>query len=293
MTWKYSQNWHGQKKTKTSIVISELPVGKWTNDYKNHLIKMQSKGEIDSFIENHTTTSVSFIVTLKSVQLARMLKTGLEKAFRLEANLPLTNMNAFDPNNRIQKYSSPEDIINDYFPIRLALYHDRKEALESSMEYSAALIRNKAMFIEHVVDGKIDLVRGDKSKVDTVHQLEELNFVKMNELEGILTRSQASTKLNSSLNKTTKPSSPIELQQKHDEPDDPALKMEEPQEMKQFDYLLNMTLSSLTTERIHSLRVEADKTQNELNQIRNTTPQQLWNTDLNKLDEYFRKKMKH
>ena len=150
------------------MIISELPIGKWTNDYKNQLLRMQSKGEIDSFTENHTTNSVSFLVTLKSVQLTRMLKTGLEKAFRLETSMPITNMNAFDPNNRIQKYTSPEDMIDDYFPVRLALYHDRKDALESSMEYSAALLRNKTMFIENVVDGKIDLVRGGKSKMDTV-----------------------------------------------------------------------------------------------------------------------------
>jgi DNA topoisomerase-2 len=250
---------------------------------------MQSKGEIDSFIENHTTNSVSFTVTLKSVQLTRMLKSGLEKAFRLETSLPISNMNAFDPHNRIQKYTSPEDIIDDYFPIRLALYHDRKDALESSMEYSAALIRNKTMFIENVVDGKIDLVRGGKSKLDTVHQLEELEFVKTSELESILTRSKASTKLNSIKNNLE-----TEIQQGDIHLDDDAVaRMEESQELKQYDYLLNMPLSSLTSERINSLRAEAERTLNELIKMRNTSPQQLWNTDLDKLDDYLRKKMKH
>jgi len=271
------------KKTKSSVVISELPIGKWTNDYKNHLLSMQNKGEIDSFIENHTTNSVSFLVTLKSVQLTRMLKTGLEKAFRLEASMPLTNMNAFDPYNRIQKYSSPEDMIDDYFPVRLALYHDRKDALESSMEYSAALLRNKSIFIENVVDGKIDLVRGGKSKMDTVHQLEQLDFVKITDLENILTKSKASAKLNSKILNT-------QIQQGDE---DPTLRMEESHEIKQYDYLLNMPLSSLTSERINSLRAEAEKTDKELIDIRNTSPEQLWKTDLDKLDEYLRKKMKH
>lgn len=251
---------------------------------------MQSKGEIDSFLENHTTNSVSFTVTLKSVQLTRMLKTGLEKAFRLETSMPITNMNAFDPNNRIQKYSSPEDVINDYFPVRLALYHDRKDALESSMEYSAALIRNKTTFIENVVDGKIDLVRGGRSKMDTVHQLEQLKFVKMNDLESILTRSKASAKLNSTKNNNTE----SEIQQGDGNiNEDSAARMDETQELKQYDYLLNMPLSSLASERINSLRTEAEKTQNELMEIRNTSPEQLWHADLDKLDDYLRKKMKH
>jgi DNA topoisomerase-2 len=272
-------------------VITELPIGKWTNDYKGHLLKMQSKGEIDSFVENHTTNSVSFIVTLKSVQLTRMMKTGLVKAFRLQSNMPLTNMNAFDPNTRIQKYSSPEDVINDYFPVRLGLYHDRKEALECSMEYSAALIRNKAIFIQNVVDGNIDLVRGNKSKQDAVHQLEELQFAKLQDLENILTRSKASTKLNvDSKNSNT---TNIVIQQDGEHENDLSSQVEESKDLKQYDYLLNMPLSSLTFERINALGAEAQKTQKELDLIRNTTPEELWDADLNKLDEYLSKKMKH
>jgi DNA gyrase/topoisomerase IV, subunit A. len=75
--------------------------------------------------------------------------------------------------------------------------------------------------------------------------------------------------------------------------EDPAARMDESQELKQYDYLLNMPLSSLTSERINSLRTEAEKTQNELMEIRNTSPEQLWHADLDKLDDYLRKKMKH
>ena len=255
-------------------------MGKWTNDYKAYLLKMQNKGDIDSFIEDHTTTTVSFIVSMKSVQLTRMMKAGLEKVFKLDGNMPLTNMNAFDSNISIQKYESPEGIVNDYFPIRLGLYHDRKEALESSKEYSAALVRNKARFIEEVVDGKVDLVRGNKTKLDTVNQLEELDFVKLTSLESILTRSKASAKMNTGTSDDNAHSQDDDL---HDEKG----------ELKQYDYLLNMPLSSLTAERIESLRAEADKTETELDSIRKATPEQLWHGDLDNLDDYLKKKMNH
>eukprot|EP00979_Chaetoceros_neogracilis_P015985 scaffold6817_cov187-Chaetoceros_neogracile.AAC.1 len=239
---------------------------------------MQSKGEIDSFVENHTTTTVSFNVSMKAVQLNRMMQSGLDKAFKLDGHMPLTNMHAFDSNMRIRKYEFPEEIVNDYFPIRLGLYHDRKEAIECSKEYSAELIRSKAKFIENVVDGSLDLVRGNKSKKDTVHQLEELEFAPMGTLENILTRSRASTRL--------------DLGSASDNVED-ELSLSEGDELKQYDYLLNMPLSSLTVERIQSLQEEANKTEKELASIRDATAEDLWHGDLDKLDEYLHKKMKH
>ena len=35
--------------SRSSVLISELPIGVWTNDYKNNLVAMLSKGEIKSF----------------------------------------------------------------------------------------------------------------------------------------------------------------------------------------------------------------------------------------------------
>ena len=95
-----------KKLSKTSVLISELPVGRWTNDYKMYLVKMQSKGEIQSFVENHTTTTVSFTVTMTSMQLTRMVRSGLKKVFKLESSVPTTNIHAFDWDNNIVRYDS-------------------------------------------------------------------------------------------------------------------------------------------------------------------------------------------
>ena len=241
---------------------------------------MQKKAEIDSFIENHTTTTVSFTVFMKSVQLNRMMGLGLEKSFRLNGNLPLTNMNAFDANLKIRKYESPEEMVDDYFPVRLQLYHDRKQALECSKEYTAKLTRNKAEFIEQVVGGRIDLVSGNKTKQDTILELEEIGFSKSSSLQKILYESKSSTS-----NKHT--SSPGEADSEDAENDNDVA-----DSSKQYDYLLNMPISSLTSDRIDSLRAEAEKTDSELHEVQQTTPENLWHTDLEKLDNYLKTKMK-
>ena len=79
-------------------------MGRWTNDYKEFLLKLQHEGKIIDFKENHSTSSVTFTVNVKSVQLDKIVKTtGLEKFFKLDSYLPLTNMHAFDSFERITK----------------------------------------------------------------------------------------------------------------------------------------------------------------------------------------------
>lgn len=234
---------------------------------------MQKKGEIESFVENHTTSTVSFTVNMKSVQLSRMKKSGIEKVFKLESNISTNNMHAFDHKNNIQKYASPEEIVDAYFPIRMGLYHERKSVLEYSKEYEAALIRNKARFIENVVDGKISLVKGGKTKQDTIHELLDQNFVRMCDLQKILSRKKSQQESKTS-NVTTN------------------MNEEDGEDSKQFDYLLNMSLSSLTSDRVESLVSDASKTEKELMDIQNATPESLWNDDLNKLETYLQKTIK-
>mmetsp|Transcript_7392 Transcript_7392/g.10576 ORF Transcript_7392/g.10576 Transcript_7392/m.10576 type:complete len:1439 (+) Transcript_7392:256-4572(+) len=254
-----------KKKSRTSVEITELPVGKWTNDYKQLLIKMQKNGEIQSFLENHTTSSVSFTVFLKAIQLRRMMSTSLEKAFKLESSLPISNMHAFDADQNICKYDSPEDIANAHFSTRLPLYYERKNRLENIRKYNALLMSNKARFIEQVVDGNIDLVAQKKkgmTEVETSYLLEEMGFMKMTDLKNIkIENSKGSEFVN-------------------------ALKLPAIQELnhKEYDYLLNMPLSSLTSDRVDGLRRDAQKSEKELSFITNTVPEDLWREDLSKLE---------
>lgn len=257
--------------SRKSVVISELPVGRWTNDYKAHLLKMRDKGEIHSFVENHTTTEVSFHVQLKVVQLKRMMRSGLEKAFKLSSNLSTTNMNAFDADQSIQKFQSASEIADCYFPVRLALYHDRKSVLESEMNHQATVLKNKSRFIEAVSSGQIDLVGGKKSKEETVGTLRELEFASAAELRDI------------------KNDNVLAERRKAEGTDEEYLESDKDPINSDYDYLLNMPLSSLTTERIIDLQKEAQKTEDELSNIRNQTPEDLWRADLDKLEPHLKK----
>lgn len=248
-----------------TVQIDELPIGVWTSNYKAHLLRMQSKGVVSDFVEDHTTTKVSFTVRLKPSQLKRMEDSGLEKAFRLNSNLLLTNMNAFDKKGQIQKFESAEAIADAYFPIRLSLYHDRKSVLQAQMEYSASKQRNKARFIQMVSDSQIDLVGGRISRVEASRILRDNGFSTAPELDSI--------KKSHSLARDEE-----ELELLEGDVDDSIS-----QEHSDYDYLLKMPLFSLTKEKIASLHQEAQKIDEELRNVRAMQPEELWISDLDKL----------
>jgi DNA topoisomerase-2 len=105
----------------STVLISELPVGKWTCDYKQFLESAIIGGApaakddtgptivpfIKDFKENHTDTTVSFTVSMPPEKLTEILnddKGGLMKKFKLESTVATTNMHMFDLNSQIRKY---------------------------------------------------------------------------------------------------------------------------------------------------------------------------------------------
>lgn len=108
-----------------TIQISELPIGKWTTDYKQFLegvlIGNNAAGDkageeggsssnsahfVKDFKENHTDTAVLFTVTCPSEKLQELegQPDKLIKKFKLDTSISVTNMNLFDINSQIKKF---------------------------------------------------------------------------------------------------------------------------------------------------------------------------------------------
>jgi DNA topoisomerase II len=260
----------------SSLEIDELPLNCWTDQYKQRLLKMRNRGEIVSFVENHTTTKVSFKVYMKAVKLKRLLngRGGLVTAFKLRSNLSTSNMNAFDANGCIKKFDSAEELADLYFPVRLAMYHDRKSLLQSDLKHASVLMRNKADFVQAVLNGSIDLVSGKHSKAEIIEQLKGLGLASASDLTEIKNNNTVFKRNQCRLN---------------------DLAAEEQQDGEtssvsgDYDYLLNMPLSSLTTERIAQLNQDALNKERALEEMERKSPEDLWRADLEKLAPLIRK----
>lgn len=105
-----------------TILIRELPVGKWTTDYKQYLETLligntaapREEGTappvaiVKDFKENHTDTTVSFTVSIPPEKLNELVndKNGIYRKMKLESSISISNMNLFDRNSQIKKYDT-------------------------------------------------------------------------------------------------------------------------------------------------------------------------------------------
>jgi DNA topoisomerase-2 len=90
---------------------------------------------------------------------------GIEKLFKLASTGSTSNMHLFDAEDRLKKYDTVEEIIDDYFVTRLDLYNKRKEHLIEALEQILVVLSNKARYIQELLDGTIDLRKRKRDEI--------------------------------------------------------------------------------------------------------------------------------
>ena len=252
----------------TTLEISELPVRKWTQDYKEFLedlVKPEDKNAqplITEYKEHHTDVTVKFLVTLTEEKMREVLAAGLHNKFKLTSKISCSNMMLFGPDGIIKKYDTPEDILTEFFHLRLQYYGKRRAALLKAAESDMQRIDNKVRFILAVVNG--ELVISNRRRVDIEAELEEAGYDRL-------------------LAKTKNPAAQPTPSNGEEAVDGEEVVVEG----GSYEYLLSMSLSSLTHEKVESLRAEAEEQRAAVELLRNTTEQQMWRHDLEEFLEMY------
>lgn len=70
--------------------------------------------------------NVHFVISMDANHMAKAEAQGLLEYFKLNTKISTSNMICFDFDGKIKKYNSPEEIIEDFYPKRLAYYQMRK-----------------------------------------------------------------------------------------------------------------------------------------------------------------------
>lgn len=163
-----------KKINKNTIVVTELPIGTWTDDYKKFLEKLSDNGEL-TFKDTGVT---EFTVKLnKNIDEYEDLYKYLKL---ISGGLQTSNMYLFNSEGKIQKYDSPLDIIKEFYDIRLAFYEKRKKYMCSVIKKECLLLDEKARFIKMVSENQITVFKQKKSVV--VEQLKENGFKRIESL---------------------------------------------------------------------------------------------------------------
>ena len=170
-----------------TLEITELPVGRWTDDMKKVLGALVSDNTVKGYREHHTEDRVHFVINMTRNKLAQFNEStqsthGFEKLFKLEEMINTTNMHLFNARGSIQKYNTVEDILEEYYPVRREMYAKRRLYQLKQMKTKLDRLANKARFLTMVSSGTIVLV--NRNKIDLENDLIHHQFVPENNLKG-------------------------------------------------------------------------------------------------------------
>ncbi|KAJ1777413.1 DNA topoisomerase 2, partial [Coemansia sp. RSA 2167] len=238
-----------EKLSDTELHISELPIRVWTDTYKTLLNKWMAgdKGgpSIRDFRYNSSTLTVDITLTLTAEQMAAAESTGLDKHFKLTSTIPTTNMVCFDREGRLRRFQSAEEIIDDFYPLRLRYYQLRKENMAEKLGRDLQMADNRARFVMEIIQKKLTV--NNRKRLEIIQELRDRGYAAM-----------------------AKPK-PNEV----DADAEPA---------SDYDYLLSMPIWNLTMEKVEKLLKEKRDIEIKLEELLALTPIDLWNVDLDEVE---------
>jgi len=182
-----------EKAGEDKILITELPIGTWTMPYITFLEELMDgttgkdgkkvAPSIKDFKSVSTEVNVNILVTLPKGKLAELEgqvkdgMNGVERLFKLTTTISSTNMHMFNSKCKLHKYGSIEEIIDDFYGVRIETYRKRKEYLVEDMRRLLMKLSNRARYILGVLDDSIELRK--KSGEQVTAMLESKGFDKL------------------------------------------------------------------------------------------------------------------
>jgi DNA topoisomerase II len=173
---------------KDKIKITELPVGTWTSDYKEFLETLMDNVDKNGKkitpllkdVENMSTdTNVEFIIHFQKGKLEELKSetNGIEKTLKLTSSISTTNQHLFDSKEKLKKYTSTTEIIDDFYDCRLVMYQKRKDYLIDALRKELCILSNKAKYITEILNGTIDLRRMKKEEIHKMLSAKEYDEI--------------------------------------------------------------------------------------------------------------------
>ncbi|KAM3194612.1 hypothetical protein ACQJBY_070952 [Aegilops geniculata] len=244
--------------------ITELPVRCWTADYEHFLKSMcphkekekgkgMDKDKEPPFLERYRSrcshADVDFKVILSEENMNIAKQEGLEKKFKLTTTIG-TTMYLFDSHGKIRKYDTPEDVLEEFFDLRLEFYARRKAVLVENIRKEVLKVKNKVRFILASISRDIIII--NRKRVELLLELKRKEyppFPEKNPIEEIFDNrlAEAAAGVNAS----------------------------------DYHYLF----VALFTENVPDLIAQQEKLEGELESLLNTEPEILWLRDLDALEK--------
>ncbi len=141
-------------------LISELPVGKWTDPF---LTELKSCAEGARPCKGLSIASVRNMSTEFSVRIEVVLgeecqdksAEDVKRALRLSSSISTSHMYAFNGSYDLTLYASPHEILLEHARVRLDLYWKRRAHQLKDLDLKLRALKGKVAFIELIIKGKL------------------------------------------------------------------------------------------------------------------------------------------
>lgn len=242
-----------------TIEITELPIGKWTDEYNEFLESLLfdvkgKDGKLDKMAilkavkQNSTEEKVNFEIEIKPEILKQWIKTqnndayvdNIEKELQLTSKFTMSNMHLFDETNHIRKYNNVVEIMDNFYGVRYEYYVKRKTHLLGKLRHQIDVLEQKVRFLGCVINKEIDISRQTVEQLEMI--LKDMGFMEI------------------STGQSEKPS---------------------------YDYLIDIKLRNITTDTYSNLCRQLENRLAEYETINITTIEDMWKSEITEfLDSY-------
>ena len=148
---------------KTTILITELPIGYTLKKYISELDKLEEKKIIKKYKDLSENDNFKFEI---SVTLDFMQKDDYEILNTLKLIKKVSeNFTSIDENNKIIEFKNEYELFEKYFETRLKYYTKRKNYLLEKLNKEIEFLKDKMLFINSIINNKLIIQKRKKDEI--------------------------------------------------------------------------------------------------------------------------------
>lgn len=131
----------------TTLKITELPIGSFTQKYREVLNDLEDKNIVKSYVDNSSEEKTEFIVTCPRDTL-RKTHEEILKTFKLVSR-DTENFTVWNETGRLKKFESAKALIEWFVAFRVTKYQDRLASKIMESQNRLAVLKERHEFIKY------------------------------------------------------------------------------------------------------------------------------------------------
>jgi len=141
-----------------TIIITELPIGRWPIKYRKWLEDLVEAKEITGYRDLSVDNRAYF-------EISGFKETPNYRNLKLQRTMGMSNMVLLDDDNRPVRYDTAYDILEAFYSRRLPFYAKRKEYIIQHLADEIQTLTHKITFIQAIINKQIRIINKRKATV--------------------------------------------------------------------------------------------------------------------------------